>query len=619
MSDRLVINNMQSALATRTFHTITMWNRLESRPRTENFDRALQAEIRDPLWMLSKQWQIGEFMGDDAGSPVGAKIQIATTRLNKYRAADHPAKPFNNDVPLEATVEQRPIPYTFEDEIFSLDIRLMMGRQWIKMLQKTVGDQTTFFIQQGYGVTAPADPNDKQDAFILAHPKAWQKFAAAAGRRVDGYKIYEAIKGGTPIGAGNPDQADIEALAPEFQKWVEAFFLEPEQPEENAWLPSRLEYQFSCSAPKKGEEKVYEAEEYYSGRLDWFNFSLNDSVAGLDVGEPVAENLEDSTISSLIPTNIDFGGMPNTRWWTFEERKTYVGDIKPNTIDIGKLLFTEFALIYANDWFLIPHTVKAGTISDVEGLVVANVFGERIWVEPTGTGKDDDWEDRWTMFTIDKKGKDLADADSGLLMLPTVPKIQEGPEMERFVMVRDEIANMVWGIEIDITLPSGKRDKAAEAARELRTFYKRLLPAPQPQADDDTIANIRYQIMNSVPENWIPFIPVHKDNDKREIQLQRASMPRLIEGDSDSPERVRPRTVLLREGLDVNPKKAYYIHEEEVPRAGIAVSQSFQRTRWYGGKVFNWLGIRKKTGRGEGSSGLAYDQIRPVKSSRTEA
>ena len=51
------------------------------------------------------------------------------------------------------------------------------------------------------------------------------------------------------------------------------------------------------------------------------------------------------------------------------------------------------------------------------------------------------------------------------------------------------------------------------------------------------------------------------------------------------------------------------LHEEEVPRAGIRVTQSFQRSRWYGGEVFLWLGMRKETGRGEGSSRLAFDRI----------
>ena len=54
-------------------------------------------------------------------------------------------------------------------------------------------------------------------------------------------------------------------------------------------------------------------------------------------------------------------------------------------------------------------------------------------------------------------------------------------------------------------------------------------------------------------------------------------------------------------------------HEEEVPRSGIRVEQSFQRTRWNDGKVFVWFGARKTTGRGEGSSGLGFDRIVPRK------
>jgi hypothetical protein len=51
------------------FHpAIVTWNRLEGRPRTADFERSLRAEIRDPLWMLCRQWQFGEFQGEDAGS-----------------------------------------------------------------------------------------------------------------------------------------------------------------------------------------------------------------------------------------------------------------------------------------------------------------------------------------------------------------------------------------------------------------------------------------------------------------------------------------------------------------------------------------------------------------------
>ena len=75
--------------------------------------------------------------------------------------------------------------------------------------------------------------------------------------------------------------------------------------------------------------------------------------------------------------------------------------------------------------------------------------------------------------------------------------------------------------------------------------------------------------------------------------------------------RTEPRTDLLRYGLDESTPHGYDLHEEEVPRAGARVTQSFQRTRWYGGQVFIWFGVRKETGRGERSSGLAFDRIPP--------
>ena len=85
-------------------------------------------------------------------------------------------------------------------------------------------------------------------------------------------------------------------------------------------------------------------------------------------------------------------------------------------------------------------------------------------------------------------------------------------------------------------------------------------------------------------------------------------MPRyLVDDPAPSFERVRPRTTLLREGLDRN--QPYRIHEEEVPRAGVQTAQAFQRTRWNDGKVYTWLGVSKQTGRGEGHSGLAFDRL----------
>ena len=51
--------------------------------------------------------------------------------------------------------------------------------------------------------------------------------------------------------------------------------------------------------------------------------------------------------------------------------------------------------------------------------------------------------------------------------------------------------------------------------------------------------------------------------------------------------------------------------EEEVSRAGIVVSRAYSYSRWLGGAGFLWLGRAKRSGRGEGSSGLRYDSADP--------
>ena len=628
MNEFIAIEDIQPVINyKRPIPTILMWNRLEGRPRTKNFDRALKAELGDALFMLTKQWQMGEFKCDDAGSPVIAKVHMETTQLNKYKANDHPPQLFENDVPLETKVEQRMLPFKAGGQDLSLDIRLLMGRQWLKMTNKPELSAFKDDFINAYPIKQP-DPDKREDAQICAHLTAWQQYAAVAERAMDGAALYFYLKEKVGNHAYDlltvtltPDQkALIDVIEKKFITWFEKLFYQPIEENEDAWLPSKLEYQFACSAPKKGAEKVFTAEEYYHGRLDWYNLNVDKSIETLgnvETEEAEPSELERTHTSSFFPVQIQFDGMPNTRWWTFEEGKTNFGDIKPDTTDLNKLLLMEFGLVYANDWFLVPFTLPAGSVANVRGMTVTNVFGERIWVEPAGAGSDEDRQ-RWSMFTLNVDGTEDEPADLSLLLLPTVPKIQESQPIEEIYLIRDEMANMVWGIESKILLPSGGTKPGREAALELKNYYQRIFDKENATTTDSEEeikykADIKYQIMNTVPENWIPFIPVHVKNDNREIQLQRAAMPRIIEGDSEKPKKIRPRTKLLHVGLDQEPKAAYKLFEEEVLQAGMHVCQSYQRTRWYGGQVYNWLGVRKQVGRGKRSSELAYDLIVPTK------
>lgn len=598
--------------------TITLWNRLEGRPRTHDFERALRAEVRDPLWMLTKQWQMGEFQGDDAGSPIFAKVHIETTRLTKYQAAANPAESFDDTVPLEAKVERRPIPFRAGGQPLSMDIRQTLGRRWLKLIAGLEPGLEQKFIE-AFGFHEP-DPDLAKDAAVAAHRESWQMVAAFAGRSMDGWALLDYLADPAhhaydPITLSNPgNTVPIEAAETEFRLWYRELFYQPDPGAGDAWLPEHLEYAFTASAPKGTGEKQLVADEYFHGHLDWYNLDIDPRGQGLgDVeGAPLAEDVQQTHTESFIPTPIQFDGMPNTRWWTFEEGRTNFGDIDPDTTDVNKLLLMEFGLVYANDWFLLPFALPAGSIANVAGMTVTNVFGERFWIEAAGRGADQDWQ-RWGMYNLAVKGDANVAADLSLVILPSVPKIQESQPIEEAQLIRDEMANMVWGIETRVPLPTGESKPGRSAALETLRYHRRLVttpPAPPPIEND---AAIKYQVMNSVPENWIPFIPVHIDNDVREIQLRRAGMLRTIEGDTHPPVKIEPRSNLLRHGLDLAVPEGYDLFEEEVPRAGVRISQSFQRTRWYNGRVFIWLGVRKQTGRGETYSGLAFDQIVPVR------
>lgn len=596
--------------------TLTRYNRLESRPRTDNFSRALRAEIRDALWMVCKQWQMGEFLGDDAGTPVSAKVHIEGQQISKYKPNGNDTQKFDLETPLEGTVERRPIPFQAGNQPLALDLRLQMGRRWLKMIPASAADK----FKQQYPIIAP-DPTNKDDTFVCAHIETWQQFKAVADRAMDGAALYFYLKenpanlASDGVAALSPaEKTAADNASPRFVEWFEKLYLMPKQEEGDAWQPQRLEYQFACAVPDgggNGGEKVLAAEEYYHERIDWFSFDWDKSQQTLG-NPPGAESdlpLENKYVTqSFIPAPVRFNGMPDTRWWAFEDGKTNFGDIKPGTTDLAKLLLIEFGLVYANDWFLLPYTVPVGSALNIQGLAVTNTFGERFWIEPAGRGSDEQWQ-RWAMFSLNIKGQKDEPADLTLLVLPTVPKIQESPPLEEIAFIRDEMANMVWGIETVVPMPHGWSCEGNIAAAELNAYLQaQLEQAGPPPAAIALKAAFRYNIMTTVPENWIPFVPEHIPNDNRQIQLRRAAMPRYLANDpTPTFERVRPRTTLLREGLDE--QKPYYIYEEEVPRAGMRVSELYQRTRWNNGKVFTWLGIKKHTGRGEGHSGLAFDQI----------
>ncbi|HEY5712274.1 MAG TPA: hypothetical protein VIT38_10290 [Allosphingosinicella sp.] len=598
--------------------TITGWNRIEGRPREQDLERSLSFEICDALWMLTRQWQMAELRGEDAASPVCAAIQVSAVTIDKVSSGDGAFEPYDGGLPLEIRAEREHPP-------LNLRFGLEAGRLWTKSLARALAGNTLsrdYFPEflAAFPIRAPGGKAADVDA--AAYQQVVELYAATAGRAIDGTALYVATRkealGQAPHPllslAPPPSGADRTALEGLLSSWltsVRARYALDQHSDGGAWQAPALEYKLACSAPgfDGGGRIVLAAREYAGGRLDWHSFDrVGPAAASAPTGGAMSSRRVQSRVERFLPTRASFPGMPAARLWEFENRKTSFGRITAYSTDLARLVFAEFGLAYGNDWYLLPLETEVGRLLQVDGLVVTDAFGERSWIPAYGASAGQPWE-RWSVYGN-------ADAATGspdsrfLFVGDVLETLLESEPQEAVSFFRDESANMVFAVENRITLDDGRVADGFEAY-QARRAYLDALPAPAPPtsapppAPPPHPAQISYRLMiDAIPENWIPFVPVRISGvDNREIQLQRAGLLRDL--GMPTPQVAPPRTTILRPAYPA----AYFVHEEEVPRSGVEIVQTYQRIRHSSGRAIVWCGRARRSGRGQGSSGLAFDKI----------
>jgi hypothetical protein len=530
------------------------WNRLEGRPRSAEFERSLRAEVRDPLWFLTRQWQYGEFEGEDAGSPIEAVTAVTTTPIATFSAGDA-SETYDSATPLEVRVEREPLP-------FDLMLHVQAGRLFERLL---AADGLTARVAD-YVAHWPLDATA-----LAGEPVVDGDALLAAGEKhlFDTHALIEAVRNNTHVtvvdsfaGMTPTERAQHVAAGQRLRTWFDVTYAQPGTGPET-WRPDRLGYQFQCAT----SAIRLVADNYRGGFLDWTDFD----AAAIRTDVPA----EEPRVLSFLPAAISFGGMPNPRYWEMESARTEFGHIDANTNDLAKLVLAEFMLLYSNDWCVLPLELDVGTLTRVHAMLVTDVFGDQTLVRPADRGRESAWQ-RWSMFRL--SGDDTEAA--GLLLAPALAATVEAPPVEQVHFLRDEMANMVWAVEHRVASTLGE------------PFDPGVYTSPPPAPPTEPGAH--YVLGTAVPENWRPFIPVRKPGTTRSIKLQRARLP--------GPDRPIRGRVLLVPG-------SYFIEEEEVPRAGRLVDRRFQRARWLDGATFLWIGRQSTSGRGEGSSGLVFDHI----------
>ncbi|MEO0365495.1 MAG: hypothetical protein AAF265_08390, partial [Pseudomonadota bacterium] len=289
-------------------------------------------------------------------------------------------------------------------------------------------------------------------------------------------------------------------------------------------------------------------------------------------------------VQTFLPTPLKFSGMPHPRLWQMEEGEVNFGRISASPTSLLNVLLAQFGLTYSNDWFVLPYELETNTLCDIKTIVVTDVFGQNLAVRPAIQDPESNWQ-QFAMFHQTERDN-ATTGESRFYLAPAIGQRLESEDIERINLIRDEMSNLVWGIEQVVASDAGSG-----------RLLKRELPSLDQFEPADDVSNIRYVLGNTVPDNWIPFVPAHARGSEREIRLQRGKMPNSR----------GPQGKILSEVQPV-----YFIEEEEVPRAGVLVSRRFQRTRWLGGKTLLWMGRRKQTGLGEGIANLVFDSIRDI-------
>jgi hypothetical protein len=358
-------------------------------------------------------------------------------------------------------------------------------------------------------------------------------------------------------------------------------------------------------------ETVLVVPEYSEGSLDWYSFSV-DPNARLDPG--LRPSIQKPKVSAFLPTNVKFRGMPNKRWWDFEDETISFGSIEADKRDIAKMIVMDFALVSGNDWFVIPLPIKVGSLSRINSLIVTDVFGERFLIKSAEENVLDEGEKGWSMFKLSyvsaprQRQKPYRVSDF-LFLPPSLGPSLEGPEIEKVNFIRDEMANMAWAIEQTYQGELGDPISGYESniAASTRT-EERERAASEADKEEETKKIAKYLMQTLVPMNWIPFLPVYVPGSKDAVDLQLGQMLEYKPGMDTI-----PKSKLLMQHQGNNNNNEYRIKEEEIPRSGVSVSKRFQRTRWIDGSTYLWISRRKNVGHGEGSSGLRFDVIKEDK------
>jgi hypothetical protein len=605
--------------------SIIFWNRLETGSiDQESVDKSLRFEIHDPLWMLCRQWQFGEFEGVDASNLAFAQVETQSAPLQCINGWRHtqPEPIDTQQQPLEMVLERSAVQP-------NLIMRAEMGRHFTRLLKKELNAADFNTVIQSYkanteflfkATVAQGDEQKFIKAAELSDQESQQVLSALGiGRQLDGYAIYQKLSAGTKAAAllNAPSatlKETVNAIGSSFLAWCARVYQLSTQ-YTPFWNDLHQEYQVELGINDNTNKlKVIGKTEYHGEGHEWHGWAEKSNFS--NKANFLANQKNTSSKKILIPGMVRFRGMPATRLWEMEDSTVDFGAIQATSTELHKMLYAEFGLTFNNDWLSIPIQAQSSQALQVKKILVTDMFGCATALPPLPQ------TENWSFFpTFKDTTTDNHPENSWILFANLRECIQESPMLENVSFLRDEMANLVWAVETLVKDPIwGARD-GHKKAQDISRFLQGI--STEVASTDPRVANaFKYQLGVNMPENWIPFVPVSAGDIKnlspfarnllnqRKVLLQRASLPRFL--DDALPQRIRPASSLLGGNQEEAASKIppMILFEEEINRTGMELSLKWRRLRGFDGQVYVWQARLRKPGRGEVYTNFGFDQLK---------
>ena len=184
----------------------------------------------------------------------------------------------------------------------------------------------------------------------------------------------------------------------------------------------------------------------------------------------------------------------------------------------------------------------------------------------------------WQCTTRRASGEPVGAPVTNLFFFPpTIGPTLEGAPLEDVLFMRDEMANLAWAIERTI-------EGATEAPVDLTKATPPVDAAPP--GSNGPASPPRYLLASTVPDNWIPLLPVQLDDHGTLVS-------RLKPGAVLQPDGTRIRHVARSEVLKA--LAGSLLFDEEVPREGVRITRRRRMSTRAG-----WVDIALDSGTGSG-------------------